>query len=190
VRYGSTIIVGFAAALLGGIGCGNDPTTAGPPNISGQYALVGTLAGSDRCFLGTTIVIPISIAQIDAQCVVTSGHVGGPEVCGGLSDGIVNSNGVLPTDGETVFADYWYTGCDLIQSDGWALTIAKNGQIHGDWSIGYRDEPLHCSGVPVGAFPCVNSYDVAGLQCNGCFPACPTLAAGTYRRPGSGWPGR
>jgi hypothetical protein len=186
VRYGSHIIVCFVAALLGGVGCSNDDPT-GPRNVAGQYALVATLEGSDNCFLGTTLVVPISIAQLDAHCALTTGTVGGPEVCGGLSEGNVGSTGVLPTDGETVFTDYWFPGCDLIQTDSWTLTIAGNGQTHGVWSIGYRDEPLNCSGAGVG-FPCANSYDVAGLVCDGCLPSCRALAPGTARRPGTGWP--
>ena len=187
LRYGSTITLCFAAALLGGVGCDNDsdPMSAGAPNISGQYALVGTLAGSDNCFLGTTLVVPIRIAQIDAECVLTTGHVGGPEVCGGLSNGTVGSNGVLPADGETVFTDYWFAGCDLIQTDSWTLTMAGDGHTDGVWSIGYRDDPLNCSGVTF--LPCVNSYDVAGLLCDECFSSCPALASGTSRRPGSSW---
>jgi hypothetical protein len=190
VRYGSTIIVCFAAVLIGGAGCSDndsDPIPTAPPNISGQYALVETLTSPDNCFLGNPIPVPIRIAQADAQCVLTTGHIGGPEVCGGISDGIVGSNGVLAADGETVFTDYWSAGCDLIQTENWTLTMTADGQTHGTWSIGYRDDPLNCSAVPVGAFPCVNSYAVAGLLCDDCFSSCPALASGTSRRPGSSW---
>jgi len=191
--YGFTVIGAFAAVLLVGVGCSNDdgyPMPVGPPNVSGQYALVETLAGPDNCDLGTPIAVPIRIAQSSSQCVLTTGHVPGPEVCGALSEGFVGSNGVLPTDGETVFTDYWYGGCDLIETEAWTLTLTASGLASGVWSIGYRDDPLDCSGEPVGFFPCVNTYDVTGSLCDGCFESCPALASGTSRRFGSSWPNR
>lgn len=188
--YGCTIIVAFAAVLLVGVGCSNgdsDPIPVGPPNISGQYDLVETLVGFDNCLLGTPIAVPVRIAQSGSQCVLTTGPVLGPDVCGGLSEGLVGTNGVLNTDGETVFTDYWFPGCDLVETESWTLTIAASGLVSGGWSIGYRDEPLDCSGVPVGAFPCANAYDVSGSWCDGCFESCPALASGTSRQPGSTW---
>ena len=187
VRYGSHIIVCFVAALLGGVGCSNDDPT-GPRNVAGQYALVATLEGSDNCFLGTTLVVPISIAQLDAHCALTTGTVGGPEVCGGLSEAKRRFDRCAPHR----------RGNRLRRLLVPRLRPDPDRQLDSH-NCGERSDS-RCLGPSVtGMSPSIVRErgwdsprriptDGGRLGMRRVLPSCRALAPGTARRPGTGWP--